>query len=66
MDKLTELKRKYLIDETTGLIREGITDMSDYAKIFYAKSEEELDSIILEIMESRPNDEIKELQDEEE
>lgn len=59
-DKLRDLKKKYLFDEQTGLIRGGITSMKHYAKIFYAESEEDLDKAILEIMEEQNGQEEEE------
>lgn len=49
-DKLLSFKKKVLFDEETGLIRPGLTNMSDYANIFYANSEEEVEEAIQEIM----------------
>ena len=51
---LKELKQKYLFDES-GMIRQGIESMSDYAKILYAVDEDDLDRVISEIMENNPD-----------
>lgn len=51
--KILDLKRKLLFDEETGMLREGIDYMSDYAKILYCEDEDELNEVILEIMKKR-------------
>jgi hypothetical protein len=50
-DELKDLKIKYLFDETTGLIRDGLKSMTTYAKIINASDEDELDEIIKSIMD---------------
>lgn len=52
MDKLIDLKKKYLFDER-GMIRPGLLSMESYAKIMYAEDEEELDTIISELMNEK-------------
>ncbi|MCO6500250.1 MAG: hypothetical protein J5I47_07730 [Vicingus serpentipes] len=55
---LLAFKKKVLFDEETGLIRPGITNMSDYAEIFYATSEEEVEEAIQRIMDRSENDDL--------
>lgn len=65
MDNLIELKKSYLLDDR-GMIRPGIISMTNYAKILSAQSEDELESIIDEIMSSNEGTEINNLNEEEE
>ena len=64
-EKLQELKKAYLFDPETGMIRKGLNSMNDYALILNAEDEDHLDEIIKEIVEREADAESEEQNDEE-
>ena len=65
-DNLIDLKRMFLFDEQTGMIRPGLESMKYYAQIVNAETEEDLNDIILNILKETNPEEYDEIVEEEE
>lgn len=50
-DEFKNLKKAFLFDENSGLIRQGLS-MKLYAKILHTESEDELDELINSVISS--------------